>query len=464
MVFTTISEEDGLADNTIFYFLQGSEGFMWIGTNNGLDRFDGKHFLNFRFDPEDNGSISGNSVRVIFEDAQTRLWVGTFNGLNLLNKESNRFRRIPFVDGDGKEITIRVMNIIEYASQHLLIATAGNGLFKLRENPSDNQMIAEPFLGPNGNYAGILQSRYLHISPFDSEYLWIGTNTGVDRLHAPSGKIKSYSVPGIKGLKGGPDDILFADFLDGRGHYIFNREGVSAFIDLKNPTSEVQPIEKYFEAGPPKSFPVSGFSRIQQDGTNRLIVSTVGEELYWLDLVDGSSYPLDDINFQKYFSPARVSRITKDRSGNLWFGTYGGGIIIGSRHNDFIRFYRHHPDDRNAVSPGQIRSFAKDDRGNLWLASIPSGLDQFALLPDESLQKIRNLSAPYRGEVDFQKNRIINLAKDHTGHIWIATTKLGMYRMNPQNRQFEQFSFDPDGPVDRTISHNRIWGLGDRSG
>ncbi len=98
--FTHLSGEQGLSNSTIEAIYQDSRGFIWIGTRDGLNRYDGHEMVVYRNDPRDSGSISDGYVRCIFEDRDQQLWIGTVNGLNRLDRPKDRFTRWKHRDGD----------------------------------------------------------------------------------------------------------------------------------------------------------------------------------------------------------------------------------------------------------------------------------------------------------------------------------------------------------------------------
>src|SRR5882762_3878592 len=98
--FTHLSNEQGLSNSTIETIFQDSRGFLWFGTRDGLNRYDGNEMVIYRNDPADSSSLSDNYIRCIYEDKDHHLWVGTINGLNRFDPEKNDFVRFKHKDGD----------------------------------------------------------------------------------------------------------------------------------------------------------------------------------------------------------------------------------------------------------------------------------------------------------------------------------------------------------------------------
>ncbi len=91
--FRHISNEQGLSNSTVEAIYQDSKGFIWFGTRDGLNRYDGLEINVYKNNPADSSSLSESYIRYIYEDREHRLWVGTINGLNRLDREKNNFTR-----------------------------------------------------------------------------------------------------------------------------------------------------------------------------------------------------------------------------------------------------------------------------------------------------------------------------------------------------------------------------------
>ena len=127
--FTHISSEQGISNSTIESIFQDSLGFIWFGTRDGLNRYDGNEIQVYRNDPTDSNSLSDNYIRCIYEDRHHDLWVGTINGLNRFNREKNNFTRFKHRDHDPSSISLNfVTSIVEDRKDHLWVGTLGGGL------------------------------------------------------------------------------------------------------------------------------------------------------------------------------------------------------------------------------------------------------------------------------------------------------------------------------------------------
>lgn len=129
--FRAYTQDDGLSNNFVICLEQDQRGFFWIGTENGLNRFDGQRFVEFRHDPEDARGLDGNLITQLLEDSRQNLWVGTHFGLNRLNRATGDFERMPLRGVGDKAGNYRVAAIYEDLAQNLWIACDAYGLLKL---------------------------------------------------------------------------------------------------------------------------------------------------------------------------------------------------------------------------------------------------------------------------------------------------------------------------------------------
>src|SRR4051794_7007622 len=132
VAFRHVTIADGLSQNAVSGIMQDHRGFMWFGTKDGLDRYDGYQFVVFRHNPFDSTSISDSEISIVFEDSHGRLWVGTRGGgLNRFDRTHERFSRV----GDGP--THDITAITEDSSGAIWVSSAGEGLFRLTVDRKD---------------------------------------------------------------------------------------------------------------------------------------------------------------------------------------------------------------------------------------------------------------------------------------------------------------------------------------
>ena len=130
--FKHLSSDDGLSQNFVSCILQDTKGFMWFGTKDGLNRYDGYSFVVYQHDPFDTTTISDNFITSLFEDSRGYIWVGTLTGgLNIFDRKTETFHQINFTPNSSKiTVTEEVKAIVEDSKGNIWIGTRGEGVFQ----------------------------------------------------------------------------------------------------------------------------------------------------------------------------------------------------------------------------------------------------------------------------------------------------------------------------------------------
>ena len=189
--FEKISTEQGLSNNSILCIIQDNRGFLWIGTSDGLNKFDGYSITNYYYNSDDPNSISGNTIQAILEDNSGILWIGTREGLNKFDPKTEKFTVYKNDPQDPESISHNnVRSIFEDSSGTLWIATWGGGLNKLVQpapdsSGSDNDGSPPKFIHYQHNpqdTESLSNNRIATIFKDSSGRLWIGTDDGLNKL------------------------------------------------------------------------------------------------------------------------------------------------------------------------------------------------------------------------------------------------------------------------------------------
>lgn len=188
---SNITEEDGLSNNKVFCMIQDKQGFMWFGTANGLNRYDGHNFIVFKHDPDDPNSISGDSIRTLHEDRQGHIWIGTNKeGLSRLNPETLEFESI----NNDPEVTTSfigtsIHSLYEDNMGNIWIATETG----LNHIDIKTQQVKSYFTGNNNPITGINKFEIMDITGDSFGNIWMGTVTsGLIRFNPSTGNIQNF--------------------------------------------------------------------------------------------------------------------------------------------------------------------------------------------------------------------------------------------------------------------------------
>lgn len=307
--FLTINQ--GLSQNYIYSIYQDKKGFLWIGTKDGLNRYDGYEFVCYRHNPADSASLSENNVSIIFEDSKERLWIGTNGGgLNLFNREKESFTHFTS-SADTKSLSSNFITVIcESHDGFIWVGTTDGGINKLNPVNYSVQRFMHKVSDPNS-----ISSKYIHgISESDDGLLWIATAQGGLNCFNPASNNFSHILPNDKIVneKQYMNDVT-AVLADGKEQVWF---GTTSGLNLLNKrTKTIQRFPLKDSQG--KSCFVSNI--IAKD--NSLYISSF--RVIAVFDKKKKSYSILNEQSDKWFTNA----VCKDKSGIFWIGTGGWGVM-----------------------------------------------------------------------------------------------------------------------------------------
>lgn len=403
-IFTRISVNDGLSQSLVQCIMQDSQGYMWFGTKDGLNQYDGIHFRWFKHDPSDTNSLSGNSITAIMQSNDKRIWIGTeSDGLNILEPATSRLvrcRASPPSKTNLSHNTVRA--IVQNKTGDVWIATR-NGLNRFTENGFE-QFFPNP-TGANSITAMMADP---------SGHLWIATEEG--GLYEFDPQALSFKLQWI------PDaGIITSLMLDASG-------------DIWAGTH----IGGLYRAGADRRF--STYKTFQnrriiglvKDAQGRLNIGFFDDGLAVVDR-DAVIHVRHRFDDPSSLSSSNLKSIYRDRGGLLWIGTNGYGLnkLDVSRKFHMIGF---DPKNRNSLSHPSVRSILASRDGETWIGTY-EGIDIF----DRRLEKIGHLDARngLAGTVVF------SMAQDpFRPLIWIGTDSIGLSTFDINTRQIRTHRID----------------------
>lgn len=429
--FEHISLEEGLSQSTVFSITQGKKGFLWLGTENGLNRCDGYEFVSYRpkgkegkeediivpsiladrngtlwvgtfyrglvqFEPEsekfteyghnsnDTTSLSSNAVRAILEDREGNLWVGTQSGLNRFNRESGTFTRYM---ADGKPGSLShpiVLSLCEDRDGRLWVGTA-EGLNRLNPDNTTFTLCQNNPNDPNGHDLG--QNTIRCLLEDSRGILWIGTNRqGLKRYDPKTGQISNYQHQ-PESSTSLSHNTVWQIYEDSSGNFwVGTAQGLN-ILDREKET----------------------FTRFLSDPNNPFSISH-----------------------------DNIRSIFEDEGGVLWIGTRYGGLNKYSRDKEkkFSRYQRL-PDATNTLTDNSIFSVIQDSKGIIWLGT-GKGLNRFDRQKNHYTHFLHQPGNPDSLNSDW----VQEIYEDKSGRLWFATDE-GLNLFKPASGTFSRFT--PEG-------------------
>lgn len=439
--FKHITNEQGLSNSTIESIYQDSRGFIWFGTRDGLNRYDGNEMVVFKNDPKDEKSISDNYITYIQEDKNSNLWIGTINGLNRFDERKNTFTRFNHTANKTKSISDNYITCIKNDSKNRLWICTHNGINLLQE---DQNFVAFQHQKSANN---TLSNNRVNCFFEDSNHnFWVGTESGIQLFEVSSGtfreieafknlpfSLKSYAVNCINEDRQG--NLLIGT--NGNGLIIYNHQ--------------LNTIKQYsHQETVAKSLGNNLVKTILVDAKKNIWVGCINGGLNLFDPVSGIFF-----NYQyrpdepKSLSQRTVSALFEDNQGNLWVGTHRGGVNLYMPQTEKFTLYRQEP-NLNSLSYNDVKAFCEDSFGNIWIGTDGGGLNLF----NRKNNSFKHFKYSPFNKNSIGSNEVLDIHEDKKGNLWIATWGGGLSLYNRSSNTFTRFL---NNPADKnSVSSNYI--------
>jgi ligand-binding sensor domain-containing protein/signal transduction histidine kinase/DNA-binding response OmpR family regulator len=470
--FRHLTNEQGLSNSTVENIFQDSRGFMWFGTRDGLNKYDGYQVVVYRYNAKDSTSISDNYIRCIYEDAEGVLWVGTQNGLNRFDTGKNCFTRFRHRQGDIESLQNNQVTCIYEDSQHdLWIGTYGAGLNHYDRKTgkfsafrhaagesaqfSDNRVTAicedgkgRLWLGTGKGIVAFDRVRHKFIEPVPYQgkpwairtigkdnkgNLWIGTEEDGLRCYNPdSGTYRAYTHREQEPASLSTNQIR--TILSDRKGNLWTG-GVNGGLDLFSPETN---SFYHYQNDPeyPRSLSQRTVSALFEDKQGILWVGTHrgGINIY---VPGAEKFPLYQQQVkQNSLSYNDVKAFCEDSQGRIWIGTDGGGLNLFNRNSQVFRHYQYNAFNKNTIGSNEVLSITADKLGNLWVGTWGGGLNLYNPGSESFTRLLNNPADPH----SISSNYVQKILEDSKGQLWIATYYGGVNIYDRQRRQFTRFT------------------------
>jgi len=437
MEFEHFTIEDGLPQNTVFTICQDSRGFLWLGTEDGVCRYDGYTFKPYQYDPENSSSLSNNRIFFIFEDRSEKLWIGTESGLNRFDRFSEHFTRFEHDPLRPKETLCNntVISILEDHRGILWVGTDNGGVHSFN---SKNQTFTcykpdSPHVESGSQITSPLKIE--GVAPSDYSFSR-NTQTSKEKYR---GKNKVSEGSNTEGLK---ITVLFED--SSKLIWVGTSNGLYTFEYDKKTFSKVKLPDDNSS-----SLYGSEITAIYEDRSHVLWIGSKSGRLLRLNRENKQFIPyVYDPSLFSNEGDCQVLSIFEDRAGEFWLGVYNAGLYRLDRRTRTSEIYKEHPWISESISSNHIFSIYQDRGGIIWIGT-EDGLNKL----DKRKNEFVHWTTEPGNRNSLSDNNVWAITKDKSGILWIGTDK-GLNRLDRNTGNFKHYNYDPDDP--QSLSNDRV--------
>nr|WP_288305881.1 sensor histidine kinase [uncultured Romboutsia sp.] len=417
LIFNNINIEQGISQSTIEDIFQDSEGYIWLGTNDGLNRYNGYEFKIYNYEEYQN-SISHNGITDITEDKYGNIWVNTVSGVNKINKKTEKISNYTEINGKIKEDS--TTEIIVTKDNNILVGTyEGLNIYNAKEDRFD--IILE-------QKDGILSSCIYSIDEDINGNIWIGTELGLNKLSKDFKVLETYPS----------ESEIYNIFCDDENGFVWAGSDSSGLLKIDKNTKEVTQYINDIEDE--NSIPANQVGVIIRDSKGNLWVGTTNGLARYNEKNDSFDVYKNKVYDKNSLVYNDVRSIIEDREGVLWVGTYSGISIFDTESS--IKYYNAGLDDGYLLSENMVHGIYEDDEGYLWVGSRTKGVN--------IIDRENNTSK----SISMENNNVIqsNSINDITGYkdfIFVATDA-GVLKINKKENTIQNYNLE-DGLIGENV-------------
>lgn len=417
LIFNNINIEQGISQSTIEDIFQDSEGYIWLGTNDGLNRYNGYEFKIYNYEEYQN-SISHNGITDITEDKYGNIWVNTVSGVNKINKKTEKISNYTEINGKIKEDS--TTEIIVTKDNNILVGTyEGLNIYNAKEDRFD--IILE-------QKDGILSSCIYSIDEDINGNIWIGTELGLNKLSKDFKVLETYTS----------ESEIYNIFCDDENGFVWAGSDSSGLLKIDTKTKEVTQYINDIEDE--NSIPANQVGAIIRDIKGNLWVGTTNGLARYNEKNDSFDVYKNKVYDKNSLVYNDVRSIIEDREGVLWVGTYSGISIFDTESS--IKYYNAGLDDGYLLSENMVHGIYEDDEGYLWIGSRTKGVN----IIDRENNTSKSINMENNNVIQSNSINDITVYKDF---IFVATDA-GVLKINKKENTIQNYNLE-DGLIGENV-------------
>ena len=414
LTFYKLDTEDGLSNNLVRVIEQDTLGFIWIGTADGINRYDGNDFTVFR---KENSALANNYLQNIVHHTNTgNLLVGSDGGFDLFNLKTNSFEHY----NAANTILSNSVNSFAFTKSGTIYA----GDFGIGIRVFKDQSQQKVFKHEAQNLRSLSSNEIISLHVQNDSILWVGTrHDGLNKINLKTQEVARIPIHGRTNFR------VNALFMDRDDHlWLGTNEG----IKILTQTTALAPTIIEGLAG-------SDITSFEEDAYGRIWVGTYDEGLKIISK-SKSLKGFNDLSITNYLPKddgtsvfnATVFSIKKDRSGNMWLGTYAGINYVNPR-GEPVKLITNSLNGTERITHNRINAIAEDASGKLFIGTDGGGVDQYDPKNNTYTYAIFNEANALKS------NHVLSLLQDTNNQLWIGTYLGGLSKFNKTTKQWQHY-------------------------
>ena len=443
--FTHLTNLDGLSQSTAQAILKDKYGFMWFGTQDGLNRYDGYSFKIYRHEPKNVRSLRRSHITALYEDKQGILWVGTANGaLSKYDRNHDSFIHYKESSGDFAGLSQKtVTSIYEDKQNNFWVGT----FWKLNLLDRKTGKVTQ-FGHDAADPSSISDDRVTSIFEDSKNNLWIGTSSGLNLFNRETRKFTHYFHDSKSNSLSHNHITVIKE--DSRGRLWIGTAGGLNLFDQRTGHFTV------FKNDPRNTGSISNdrITAIEDEQDGNLWIGT-GSSLEFFEVDKGlfTHFVSDLSEPTTLLTNGNITSMLRDKEGILWAGTYQGGINKYDKYLTYFDTYRNKPSDGQSLSFNVITAFAENPDGDTWISTGGGGLNLW--------KKSTNQFVHYIPDAD-NKNALSNWAllclyqSKKNNCLWIGTYGSGVDCYHPKTNSFRHYT---KGSAAQQLNNDEVYAI-----
>lgn len=444
--FTHLTNLSGLSQSTVQAIIKDKYGFLWFGTQDGLDRYDGYTFKVYRHQPRDSSSLRRSNITALYEDRDGNLWVGMENGaLSMYDRKHDSFIHFRESRGNIPGLSQRTVTAIyEDRQNNLWVGT----YWKLNLLDRKTKKVTQ-FGHDTSDPASISNDGINCIFEDSRNNLWIGTSAGLNILDRKTGRFKHYFHDDAR-PNSLSDNKITAIKEDSRGRlWIGTGNGLDLYDAITGNFTCFKNDPRNFT-----SITDSRITAIENAGDGKLWIGT-GSSLEFFDTDKNSftHFTSDPYEPTTLLRNANVMSMLCDKEGILWVGTYQGGINKYDKYLTYFDTYRNKLSDSQSLSINTVTSFAEKPDGNIWVSTGGGALN----LWNVSTNRFTRYNPDPANKNSLASWGLLCLAQSKKNdYLWIGTYGSCMDRLDPKTNIFKHYT---KGSAPDQLNNDAVYAL-----